>query len=250
MKQTIKNNLKYLIFLAIFGLIGGYFTALYSIQSLNQDMLDEILSQIGNMDLLIIITTIQSLGYAIILGIIGIILAQKIGLWRKVKFIKQGNIELLIVSLIGGAAFILIDVLVFSNFHEVIQNSYEAKPTVEYIIASITYGGVIEEVMLRLFLMSLISFVIQKITKKEEMSIKILIIANVIATLLFAAGHLPGTFMMITPVTPMIIFRCFLMNGGFGLLFGRLYRKYGIHYAMLGHAGVHIVSKLIWILFV
>ena len=250
MKQTIKNNLKYLIFLAIFGLIGGYFTALYSIQSLNQDMLDEILSQIGNMDLLIIITTIQSLGYAIILGIIGIILAQKIGLWRKVKFINQGNIELLIVSLIGGAAFILIDVLVFSNFHEVIQNSYEAKPTVEYIIASITYGGVIEEVMLRLFLMSLISFVIQKITKKEEMSIKILIIANVIVALLFAAGHLPGTFMMITPVTPMIIFRCFLMNGGFGLLFGRLYRKYGIHYAMLGHAGVHIVSKLIWILFV
>lgn len=250
MKQTIKNNLKYLIFLAIFGLIGGYFTALYSIQSLNQDMLDDILSQIGNMDLLIIITTIQSLGYAIILGIIGIILAQKIGLWRKVKFIKQGNIELLIVSLIGGAAFILIDVLVFSNFHEVIQNSYEAKPTVEYIIASITYGGVIEEVMLRLFFMSLIAFVIQKITKKEEMSSKTLIIANVIATLLFAAGHLPGTFMMITPVTPMIIFRCFLMNGGFGLLFGRLYRKYGIHYAMLGHAGVHIVSKLIWILFV
>ena len=144
----------------------------------------------------------------------------------------------------------MIDVLVFSNFHEVIQNSYEAKPTVEYIIASITYGGVIEEVMLRLFLMSLISFVIQKITKKEEMSIKILIIANVIVALLFAAGHLPGTFMMITPVTPMIIFRCFLMNGGFGLLFGRLYRKYGIHYAMLGHAGVHIVSKLIWILFV
>lgn len=250
MKQTIKNNLKYLIFLAIFGLIGGYFTALYSIQSLNQDMLDDILSQIGNMDLLIIITTIQSLGYAIILGIIGIILAQKIGLWRKVKFIKQGNIELLIVSLIGGAAFILIDVLVFSNFHEVIQNSYEAKPTVEYIIASITYGGVIEEVMLRLFFMSLIAFVIQKITQKEEMSSKTLIIANVIATLLFAAGHLPGTFMMITPVTPMIIFRCFLMNGGFGLLFGRLYRKYGIHYAMLGHAGVHIVSKLIWILFV
>ena len=250
MKQTIKNNLKYLIFLAIFGLIGGYFTALYSIQSLNQDMLDDILSQIGNMDLLIIITTIQSLGYAIILGIIGIILAQKIGLWRKVKFIKQGNIELLIVSLIGGAAFILIDVLVFSNFHEVIQNSYEAKPTVEYIIASITYGGVIEEVMLRLFFMSLIAFVIQKITQKEEMSSKTLIIANVIATLLFAAGHLPGTFMMSTPVTPMIIFRCFLMNGGFGLLFGRLYRKYGIHYAMLGHAGVHIVSKLIWILFV
>lgn len=250
MKQIIKNNLKYIILLAIFGLFGGYFTAVYTIQNLNQDMLDEILSQIGNIDLLIVITTIQSLGYAIILGILGKILAQKIGLWRKVKFIKQGNIELLIVSLIGGAAFILLDVLIFANFHEAIQNSYEAKPTVEYIIASITYGGVVEEVMLRLFFMSLIALGIQKITKKEEMSSKILIIANVIAALLFAAGHLPATYTMMSPVTPMIIFRCFLLNGGFALLFGRLYRKYGIHYAILGHVGVHIVSKLIWILFI
>ena len=250
MKQMIKNNLKYLIFLAIFGLVGGYFTALYSIQSLSQDMLYEILSQIGSIDLLIIIITIQSLGYAIILGIIGKILAQKIGLWRKAEFIKQGNIELIIVSLIGGVAFILLDVLIFANFHEAIQNSYETKPTVEYIIASIIYGGVIEEVMLRLFFMSLIAFAIQKTSKKDKANDKILIIANVIAALLFAAGHLPGTFMMITPVTPMVIFRCFLMNGGFGLLFGRLYRKYGVHYAMLGHAVVHIVSKLIWILFI
>ena len=51
-------------------------------------------------------------------------------------------------------------------------------------------------------------------------------------------------------LNPVIIFRCFLLNGGAGLLFGRLYRKYGIHYAMLGHALAHVVSKLIWILFV
>ena len=40
------------------------------------------------------------------------------------------------------------------------------------------------------------------------------------------------------------------MNGGFGLVFGRLYRKQGIEYAMLAHAGVHIVSKLIWLIFI
>lgn len=249
MKNLIENNLKYIIFLAIFGLVGGYFTALYSVQSLGQDMIDEAIAQVGSLDVLIIITIIQSLGYALIFGIIGKILAKKIGLWRKAEFIKQGNIELIIMSLIGGAAFILLDVLIFANFHEAIQNSYEAKPTVEYIIASITYGGVVEEVMLRLFFMSLIAFGIQKITKKEEMSSKILIIANVIVALLFAAGHLPATITT-TEITPMILFRCFVMNGAFGLMFGRLYRKYGIHYAILGHAGIHIVSKLIWILFI
>ena len=55
---------------------------------------------------------------------------------------------------------------------------------------------------------------------------------------------------MLMRLTPMIIFRCFLLNGGFGLLFGWLYRKYGLRYAMIAHGGCHVVSKLIWILFV
>ena len=50
-------------------------------------------------------------------------------------------------------------------------------------------------------------------------------------------------------LTPLILVRCFLLNGGFGLVFGRLYRKYGIQYAMLSHALLHIVSKLIWTVF-
>lgn len=250
MKELIKENLKFLTFLAIFGLVGGYFTALYTVQILTQEMLDEVVAQMGSIDVLIVLTTIQSLGYALILGIIGKILAKKIGVWHHATCNKKGNIELILVTLVGGAAFILLDVLIFGNFSEVIKDSYAIKPTFEYIIASVTYGAVIEEVMLRLFFMSLIAFIIQKIAKKEEMNDTILIVANIIAALLFVAGHLPATIMSISPITPMIIFRCFLLNGGFGLMFGRLYRKYGIHYAMIAHGGVHIVSKLIWILFI
>ena len=250
MKELIKNNLKYLIFLAFFGLVGGYFTALYSIQNISQDLLDEAISQVGSIEVLIIVTTFQSFGYALILGIIGKMLAKKIGLWRKVIFERRANIELILVSVIGGAAFVLLDYFIFSNFSEAVKNMYLEKPTFEYIMESITYGGVIEEVMMRLFLMSLLALIIQKAAKKEKINDKILIISNAIVALLFAAGHLPATYTMMAPVTPLMIFRCFLLNGGFGLMFGRLYRKYGIHYAILGHAGVHIVSKLIWILFI
>jgi membrane protease YdiL (CAAX protease family) len=249
MKELIKNNLKYLIFIAIFGLVGGYFTAVYTISTLSQDIIEEALAEIGSIDLLIVIITLQSIGYALILGIIGKILAKQIGLWSKFTFDKKGNVELTIVALLGGAAFILIDYFFFADFSEVIKNSYALKPTIEYIIASITYGAVVEEVMLRLFLMSCIAWIIQKICKREAMNDKIIIIANVISALLFAAGHLPATIITIG-ITPMILIRCFVMNGAFGLLFGRLYRKYGIHYAMLAHGGVHIVSKLIWILFI
>ena len=40
------------------------------------------------------------------------------------------------------------------------------------------------------------------------------------------------------------------LNVSTTLLFGRLYRKHGLRYAMLAHGGCHIVSKLIWLLFI
>ena len=73
----------------------------------------------------------------------------------------------------------------------------------------------------------------------------VLIAANLIAALVFAAGHLPTTMAFFGGLTPVIVFRCFLLNGCFALVFGRYYRKYGIQYAILGHFGIHLVSKLI-----
>jgi membrane protease YdiL (CAAX protease family) len=76
----------------------------------------------------------------------------------------------------------------------------------------------------------------------------VLVVANVVAAMLFAAGHLPATEMTFG-LTPMLVFRCFLLNGGLGLAFGWLYRKFGLRYAMIAHGAYHVVSKLIWILF-
>ena len=249
MKEMLKNNIKYIIFLAICGLIGGYFTGIYTVQSTPEELIDEALAELGSIEVLYIVITLQGLFYAVVLGVIGKILAIKIGLWRKIEFSKKAIIEILLVTLFGGIIFVMADHLLFNNFSEVVKNSYLVKPTLEYIIASITYGGVVEEVMLRLFFMSLIAWIIQKISKQDKINDSILVVANIISAFLFAVGHLPATVLMIG-ITPMIILRCLVMNGGFGLMFGRLYRKYGIHCAMLGHAGVHIVSKLIWILFI
>ena len=245
----IKNNLKFIIFLVIFGLVGGYFTALYTIDSLDQAVIDEALAQIGSIEALIAITTVQSLIYAVILGLIGKIIAEKIGLWRKISFESKPLIYTVVASLIGGMIFILLDVFAFGKLIPAVLDSYASKPTFSYIIASITYGGVVEEVMLRLFFMSLIALIISKLSKDKTVTDTHIIIANVLSALLFAAGHIPATLQTIG-ISPIIILRCFLMNGGFGLIFGRMYRKYGIQYAMLTHAGVHIVSKLIWIIFI
>ena len=247
--SKLKSNFGYIIFLAIFGLVGGYFTALYSIETLSAEMLEETIAQVGSIDMLILITVLQSLFYSVVLGLIGKILAEKIGLWKPIVIESKPLVVTVIVSIIAGAILILGDYFIFGSLNDLIKESYNAKPTLNYILASITYGGVVEEVMHRLFLMSLVAFLIQKLTKSPEVKPVHLLIANVVAAILFAAAHLPATIVTLG-IDALIIARCFLLNGGFGLIFGLLYRKYGIQYAMIAHAGFHIVSKLIWILFI
>ena len=249
MTAFLKDNLKFIVFLLIFGLVGGYFTVLYSMEGLDDSLIEEAVSQVGSIDVVILISTVQSALYSLVLGLFGKFLSEKIGLWRKIGFERKPLITVGIVSLVGGILFIIPDYFIFGSFSQVIKDSYAVKPTVNYIISCLTYAPVVEEVMLRLFFMSLISFALWKLSRKENVTEKHIIIANVASALLFAAGHLPSTAIMLG-LTPIIIIRCFLMNGAFGLAFGYLYRKHGIQYAMLAHAGVHIVSKLIWILFI
>lgn len=260
MATFLKTYWKTLLFFALVGLVGGFFTGLYLLDSypaeLQQQLIDELnASGLGGFStdiLLGIITAIQSAGYGLVLGAVGIWLGKKVGLWKdECTIAKKPLVITVVVAFIGGLVLILSDILFFGRFSEVIMASYAQKPTIPYLLATVTYAAVIEEVMLRLFIMSLAAFLLFKLFGKntDQPTTAILVAANVIAALLFAVGHLPATLMMIGN-SPMILFRCFLLNGGFGLLFGWLYRKYGLRYAMIAHGGCHVVSKLIWILFI
>ena len=251
MKDFIRKYWKTLLFFGLVGLVGGFFTGIYMLDSYPTEIRLEILNQGITKTILGLVTAVQSAGYGIVLGAVGIFLGKQTGLWKYERhFAKKPLILTSVVAVAGGLLLILPDLLFFGKHIPMIMDSYAVKPTVPYMLAAVLYGGVIEEVMLRLFMMSLVAFILNKLfgKKQEKPTTGILIAANVIAALLFAAGHLPATAMLMG-ITPMILVRCFLLNGGFGMLFGWLYRKYGLRYAMLAHGGCHIISKLIWILF-
>ena len=251
MKAFIRNYWKTLLFFAAVGLVGGFFTGIYLLDSYPAEIRQQVLEQGMTATLLGLVSAAQAAGYGLILGAAGIALGKKTGLWKDEKTITKKPLMItLVISVIGGLVLILADILFFGKFSQVIMDSYAAKPTIPYMLAAVLYGGVIEEVMLRLFMMSLIAFIFHKIFGRgsEKPTVGILIATNVVAAILFAAGHLPTTAATMG-ITPMILFRCFLLNGGFGLAFGWLYRKYGLRYSMLAHGGCHIISKLIWILF-
>ena len=246
------KHYKTLVFFALVGLVGGFFLGLYSLDSYPEEIRNEAYAQGLNDFLIGVITAVQSAGYGVVLGALGIALGERTGLFKNERTLeKKPLVATGATALVGGLSMILFDLLIFGNYSEVIRESYNAKPGVAFILASVLYGGVIEEVMLRLFMLSLAVFVLWKLFGKgqEKPSPVILVVANVISALLFAAAHLPTTAVVIG-ITPVIVFRCFLLNGGLGMLFGWLYQRYGLRYAMLAHGGCHVVSKLIWIIFI
>ena len=249
--KYIKEHYKFLLFILIMSIIGGIFEGLYLLNEFDKTLIDEVIKQVGSRSVFILITTITVVMYGLICGIFGIILSNKIGLFKKLKIEKEALTKTIIISIIGGIIMILGDLLVFGNINSLIKDLYVNKPTIEYIILSFTYGGVMEEVMLRLFFMSLVIFVISKIFYKDKtIPTKVFIISNIISALVFALLHLPATYQTFGNLTIDLIIRCIIMNGSFGVAFGYLYRKYGIGYSMLAHFGCHLISKVIWLLFI
>ena len=252
MKNFLKSYWKTLLFFTLAGIVGGFCCGLYLLDSYPPEIVQEITDQGLTPFLVGVVSACQAAGYGLVLGALGILLGKKTGLWKdEMNFEKKPLLAAIFIAVIGGLCIILPDLLYFGNYIPAVRESYLAKPTGVFILGAVIYGGVIEEVMLRLFLMSLIAFLLHKLfgRGKEKPATWMLVTANVIAALLFAAGHLPTTYMLMS-ITPMILIRCFLLNGTFGLLFGWLYRKHGLRYAMISHAGCHVISKAIWLLFI
>ncbi|MCI0550183.1 MAG: CPBP family intramembrane metalloprotease [Anaerolineae bacterium] len=111
------------------------------------------------------------------------------------------------------------------------------------------YGGITEEILLRLFVMSFLAWLGRFISKTQEgkPTSAVYWIANILAAVLFGLGHLPATAMLI-PLTPLVITRAILLNGIGGVIFGWLYWKRGLESAMVAHFSTDIVLHVLLVL--
>ena len=249
--RKLKKNLLFALALTPVAAVAGYFTMLYQLDFVGEEMIAEAVAQLGSLDALVAVYIVQTVIYSVFCGFVGSLLAQQLGLWKPIRLEKRPLVVTLVLSVIFGILFSM-DYWTFGKWMPEIAATTADTLNWKVAVASVLYGGVVEELMLRLFMMSLIAWLLWKLffRRQEHAPTGVIIAANVIAALLFAAGHLPATAMSFGALTPVLLIRCFLLNGGFGLLFGWLYRKFGIHYAMVSHALLHIVSKLIWFIFI
>lgn len=248
MNNTMKNmDLKAALIFAAIGLAAGYFTGMYQVSIATEEFKQQIISQIGSMNTMMLIASAQGAVYAFLSAFIGLKLARKVNLKLNFGFDKN---SFLLAMLIGVAvAFIITgsDRFVFAEYLTSQVTSYEFSPT--YLVTGILYGGIVEELLLRLLVMSLLVLILWKLfaRSKDNSFIPnwIYITAIVLAATLFAAGHLPITAQMFGLSTPIVI-RCFILNGLGGIGFGYLYWKKGLAYSMYAHAATHVFMQVVF----
>jgi len=199
--------------------------------------------------LLVVIAILQG---AVIFGLaafIGLILAEKTAAfklplltsWVEHKKINYKRIFVLSVALglIVGAIIALLDKFVF---HGVVSSNMQV-PLWQGFLASF-YGGIAEEIVMRLFLMTLLVFILMKIFGRKNAGPVIVWTSIIVIAVLFGLGHLPITS-AVASITPWIVFRAILLNGIGGIVFGWLYWKKGLESAIIAHFSADIVLQVI-----
>lgn len=141
-----------------------------------------------------------------------------------------------------GAAIYLLDKTLFKS-----SLLSDAHPPAWMGLLASFYGAINEEVLLRLFLFTLVYFLLRKIFRFESQNrLPFLWLANVTAAIVFGLGHLPAAFSIAAP-SSFEVFRVLLLNGVAGIAFGWLYWSRGLYAAMTAHFAADVVLHVILI---
>ena len=106
------------------------------------------------------------------------------------------------------------------------------------LLARFLYGGITEELLLRFGVMTLIIWIIAKLTKRLDNTAYWA--AIVLSTVLFAVGHFPLAFSALSEPSALLLSYILIGNTVAGLVFGWLYWKKGLEAAIIAHAFFHV----------
>lgn len=213
-----------------------------------------------------VIVPAEILQGGIFLGVMvlaGLFFANRIGLgapileaWLDGKVVGPKIRSILVPSvltgLVGTLAIIGLEVLVFQpairNQNPVSADAVSLwnEPAAWKGLLASFYGGIDEEIVLRLFAMSLFAWLGTFLHRRSDGTPTSVVLwsANVIAAVLFGIGHLP-LLSALTPLTTIIVMRTIVLNGLLGIAFGYLYWKRGLEAAMVSHFSADLLLHVV-----
>lgn len=162
-----------------------------------------------------------------------------------------------VLGVLASVAIIGLDVYAFApalqaelgNAAKALGEASNLKPPAWQGFLASFYGGIDEEILLRLFVLSLLAWLGKFFSHTAEgaPTLTVLWVANILAAVLFGLGHLPATSVLV-PITPLVVTRAIVLNGLGGIAFGYLYFTRGLEAAMLSHFSADIVLHVIFAL--
>jgi membrane protease YdiL (CAAX protease family) len=245
--QTTPNNLRLAAFWALLGAFATLSGFPYLI-AVSQPAAPPPLP----LPVLALLGAVQSGILLFLLSWLGLRLGQPLGLdspiaravvnREKLPALSKPALNFAVISGIGGGFVLLLLVQLFEPF---LPNTPQAAALDialwKRLLASF-YGGITEELLLRLFLMTLIVWMLWKAGLRVggQPSQLAFWAAITLSALLFGVGHLPAAAAIWT-LTPIVITRTLVLNSLMGFAFGFLYWRWGLEYVMLSHFLADIV---------
>lgn len=206
---------------------------------------------------LVLLSLLQGSLYLAVATSLGLFFARKVGFtfpileralagsgpivgWRQVLPLPVA------LGLLTGMAIILVDYL-FNLAGVTIDAKFVTGAALWKGLLGSFYGGIAEEILLRLFMLSFLVWLFGKLTRRTTplSNGKLVWTAIAVAAVIFGLGHLPATATY-TVLTPLVIVRAIVLNGIGGLVFGWLYWKKGLESAIVAHFSADIIILAIW----
>jgi hypothetical protein len=253
----VKNNLKLSLLFAFFGAVATLLLIWVQGSSLAEVLEGQ--ENAPSVLVLSIISIVQQVILTFIASLIGLSLIRKVNL--EVPFFRslvdrnysfQWDKKWIVYAAIGGSLgsllMVVLDKFIFLPLLPTFEETTAPVSWGKSFLMSVVYGGIWEEILMRLFLMTLIIWIVSKLFRKQADNIPnwMYWTGIIVATLLFGAGHLPATAQLFGELNTALVSRALLLNGIVGVFFGYLFWKKGLVYAMIAHMFFHIANYTIW----
>jgi len=215
----------------------GAIAVLPYVFELNKDKIDEAPM---STPLMVLVSIVQGSIVFAVVTFLGLLAAGAVGL--SITSPLESFPLAIIAGGVSASILVSIEIFIFQpHLPPALKDTRHTIPFWKRFLATF-YGGISEEVLTRLFLVSGLTWLLGQLTQSPTE--EVIGIAIVLSAILFGIGHLPVTASM-TKLTPLIIARAIILNAIIGLVCGWLFWQYSFVTAMIAHYTADVVLHLI-----
>lgn len=146
------------------------------------------------------------------------------------------------LGVIGGLVLLSMDILFLPHLPAPLLDTVRKTTLWENFAASF-YGGINEEILMRLFGLSMLAWLLSRVwhTSTGLPTDTVFWVVNVIMAIVFGLGHLPAVKGLLGRISRLMLARTLLLNAPIGLICGWLFWNYGLEAAMVAHFSADII---------